>query len=110
MQQTLYRQSNGELRDKPERIHGGKIAQRYNAVRVQHDGTRIFERTAEITVRSLKSVGGGRDGCNHTKRKNRYARRLGHQNWLHFMAILRDAFKGNQAGLMQAIANAVARI
>ena len=107
---TLYRHADGELRDKPQRTHGGKITQRYCAVRVTRDGTRIFERAAEISVRSLKSVGGARAGCNHTKRKNRYARKLGHSSWAHFMAVLRDAFKGDRSGLMQAIAGAVARI
>lgn len=74
-QLTLYRHADGILRDQPERAPGGKITQRYCAVRAAFDGTRIFERVAEIPQRSLASVGGIRPGCNFTKLSKRKAAR-----------------------------------
>lgn len=73
MQRTLYRQADGTLLEQPERSHGGKVTQRYNHVRVERDGTRIFERTAEIPARSLATVGGDRPGRQFTKRRNKKA-------------------------------------
>lgn len=72
VQKTLYRHADGTLQAQPAREgHGGKIIQRYNAVQVDTDGTRIFERTAEIRTRSLQSVGGGRGKNGQPVRKPR---------------------------------------
>lgn len=75
--------------------------QRYHFVGYrQTDGEPLFDKTAEITVRSLKSVGGIRAGAKHTKRANRAARKLGfpsHQAYVERMTQL--AIKASSLGL-----------
>ena len=46
----------------------------------------IFAETAPIILRTLTSVGGMRGGCQHTKRKNSRARKLGFADFADQMA------------------------
>lgn len=78
---TLYRHADGELRKQPERNADGKITQRYNRPQIDGHGNRFFERTAEIPVRSLKSVGGERPNKKYTRRSDRKARGMGFINF-----------------------------
>lgn len=89
MQYTEWQHPDGSFQSRPA------PGQRYNAVKVDTDGTRLFERTAEIRVRSLKSVGGVRPGCNFTKRTNRRARKAGFVDYKAMIAAFMRMAGGN---------------
>jgi len=57
---------------------GWKGSDRWHCIGRQRMGELVWVRTAEITVRSMSSVGGKRPGRRMTRKNNRIARKFGH--------------------------------